>query len=600
MLFTKFILKYIVALNVSLITFIVCGFISLGNELAAIAQSENSTQNSKELAQKVIKEVKFIFRSWNDKNESLIYKDEDFRNDLDINVQSLIGKPINETTRLEADKIAEQITEKFYLGKGYITSRAQLLGGTITSDGVVSILITEGGLCNIVGKEYKETNEGAKFGLVRLDVNYLLDRIQIPNTIPLNKNRLEDQLRLLKNDPQFENIEFSIRPAKIEGAPEQSSETCQNPEISPDSSSNIVVIAKEAKTLTINTAVNNYSPPSVGSEQAVINITYLNPSGLGDQAGGIGDRLSATYYRSFTGGSNVYDFSYSAPLNPMNGTLNLRTAITRSAITEAPFDRFGITAKSQSYEIQYRQPLIRSFVEEFALSFGFNYKDGQTFLYNNLATPFGFGADKDGITRTSVFSLGQDYLKRDESGAWFLQSLFKLGTGLGNATINAAPIPDSRFISWNFQAQRWQKLNDDNLLILQADLQLTPDSLLPSEQFLIGGGQTLRGYRQSARSGDNGFRFSAENRVTLQRDGAGQPILQLAPFVNMGSVWNREDNPNFLLGQNFLASIGTGVIWEPFKNLVMRFDYAIPLVKLSDKSNNIQDQGINFSLGYKF
>jgi len=564
----------------------------------AIAQSENLTQNSTELAPKVIKDVKFIFRSWNDKNESLIYKEKDFRNDLDINVQSLIGKPINETTLLEAQKIADKITEKFYLDKGYITSRAQIPSGGITNDGVVRILITEGGLCNIVGKEYKEANEGTKFGLVRLDVNYLLDRIQIPNTIPLNKDRLEDQLRLLKNDPQFENIEFSISSANDTNY----RQPCQNPAIEKDrnNSSNIVVIAKEAKPLTINTAVNNYSPPSVGSEQAVINVTYLNPSGLGDQAGGIGDRLSATYYRSFTGGSNVYDFSYSTPLNPMNGTLNLRTAITRSAITEAPFDRFGITAKSQSYEIQYRQPLIRSFVEEFALSFGFNYKDGQTFLYNNLATPFGFGADKDGITRTSVFSFGQDYLKRDESGAWFLQSLFKLGTGLGNSTINAAPVPDSRFISWNFQAQRWQKLNDDNLLILQADLQLTPDSLLPSEQFLIGGGQTLRGYRQSARSGDNGFRFSAENRVTLQRDGAGQPILQLAPFVNMGAVWNREDNPNFLLGQNFLASIGTGLIWEPFKNLVMRFDYAIPLVKLSDKSNNLQDQGVNFSLGYKF
>ena len=593
MLFIKFILKYTVALNVSLITFFICGLINFGNELAAIAQSENPTQieSAPQVVPQVIKEVEFRFIDGGGNiRQSLIYKDEDFRRDSEINVEGLIDKPDDENTRLAARKIAEKITEKFYLGQGYITSEAQFLD---VINGIAIIVIVEGGLCEIVGQLDQEKTEGAKFGLVRLELNYLLDRIQIPNTLPLNKNRLEDQLRMLKNDPQFENVEFSIRSATVPDKPEQSSKKCQNPEISPDNSSNIVVFAKEAKPLTINTVVNNYSPPSVGSEQAVINATYLNLTG-------VGDRLSATYYRSFTGGSNVYDFSYTAPLNPMNGTLNLRTAITRSAITEAPFDRFGITAKSQSYDIQYRQPLIRSFVEEFALSFGFNYKDGQTFLYNNLATPFGFGADKDGITRTSVFSFGQDYLKRDESGAWFLQSLFRLGTGLGSATINAAPIPDSRFISWNFQAQRWQKLNDDNLLILQADLQLTPDSLLPSEQFLVGGGQTLRGYRQSARSGDNGFRFSAENRVTLQRDGAGQAILQLAPFVNIGSVWNREDNPNFLLGQNFLASIGTGLIWEPFKNLVMRFDYAIPLVKLDDKGNNIQDQGINFSLGYKF
>jgi hemolysin activation/secretion protein len=591
MLFIKFILKCHVVINVSLIT-LICGldfgWINETGNLGAIAQSENPAQieSAPQVTSQVVKDIRFRFRGWKGKDESLIYRREDFENDTNINVKSLIGKPINDNTQLEADNIAAKITKIFYLDKGYITSRAR----AIIINGIVTIEITEGGLCNIVGKEYKETNEGAKFGLVRLELNYLLDRIQIPNTVPLNKNRLEDQLRLLKNDPQFENVEFSISSANDDNHPQD----CQNLAVEDrNSSSNIVVFAKEAKPLTINTAVNNYSPPSVGSEQAIINATYLNLMG-------VGDRLSATYYRSFTGGSNVYDFSYSAPLNPSNGTLNLRAGITRSAITEAPFDRFGITAKSQSYEIQYRQPLIRSFVEEFALSFGFTYRDGQTFLFNNLATPFGFGADKDGITRTSVFSFGQDYLRRDESGAWFLQSLFKLGTGLGSATINAAPIPDSRFISWNFQAQRWQKLNDDNLLILQADLQLTPDSLLPSEQFLVGGGQTLKGYRQSARSGDNGFRFSAENRITLQRDGAGQAILQLAPFLNMGSVWNRDDNPNFLLGQNFLASVGTGIIWEPFKNLVMRFDYAIPLIKLSDKSNNLQDQGVNFSLGYKF
>jgi hypothetical protein len=33
-----------------------------------------------------------------------------------------------------------------------------------------------------------------------------------------------------------------------------------------------------------------------------------------------------------------------------------------------------------------------------------------------------------------------------------------------------------------------QVLNDDNLLVVQADLQLTPNSLLPSQQFVIGGG----------------------------------------------------------------------------------------------------------------
>ncbi|MEH2277736.1 MAG: hypothetical protein V7K40_23835 [Nostoc sp.] len=43
---------------------------------------------------------------------------------------------------------------------------------------------------------------------------------------------------------------------------------------------------------------------------------------------------------------------------------------------------------------------------EFALSLGFTYEDGQTFLFDNLATLFGIG-------RTSVIKFGQDYIKRE-------------------------------------------------------------------------------------------------------------------------------------------------------------------------------------------
>ena len=565
MLFTKFASK----LYVFVITIFCCGGVNSAIVVNAIGQPKYPKTDNEPFT---ITDV--IFRT--EKGESQIYADQDwepYRREI---------RWKDDMTKAKIDIILNGLITDLYLNKGYITSRA-----TIQLDNIdlltrtATIIIKEGGLCNIKFDEPKPK--------LRLADRYILDRIQIPNTIPLNINRLEDQLRLLKNDPQFENVEFTIRPANGDG---KGDKTCKNPQIDPTESSNIFVLAKEANPLTINTFINNYSPPSVGGEQIGVNASHQNLTG-------IGDRLSFNYNRSFTGGSNVYDFSYTTPLNPMNGSLNLRAAITRSTITEAPFDRFGIAAKSQLYEIQYRQPFIRSFVEEFALSFGFTAKDGQTFLFNNLATPFGFGADVNGITRTSIFAFGQDYLKRDEQGAWFFQSVFKIGTGLANSTINQAPIPDSRFLNWNFQGQRWQRLNDDNLLILQADLQVTPDSLLPSEQFIVGG-QTLRGYRQSARSGDNGIRFSAENRITLQRNGTGQSIFQIAPFFNMGTVWNRDDNPNFLGGKNFLMSFGTGIIWEPVKNLNMRLDYAIPITAVDDRGNNLQDKGVNFSFNYKF
>ncbi len=137
-----------------------------------------------------------------------------------------------------------------------------------------------------------------------------------------------------------------------------------------------------------------------------------------------------------------------------------------------------------------------------------------------------------------------------------------------------------------------------NFLIIQAEFQLTPDSLLASQQFVIGGGQSIRGYRQNVRSGDNGFRFSIEDRWTLVQNRIGQPQLTLAPFFDMGTVWNNGDNPNELPDQNFIAALGLGVICQPITNLNLRIDYAPPLVNLDDRGDNIQDDGFHFALSY--
>jgi hemolysin activation/secretion protein len=329
----------------------------------------------------------------------------------------------------------------------------------------------------------------------------------------------------------------------------------------------------------------------VGSERLGGIISYRNVTGLGDE-------LSASYYRSTAGGFNSFDFTYRVPVNAMNGTVQLRYAPSDSKIIEPPISRFNITADSDLYEISYRQPLIRSPREEFALYLGFAAQNGQTFLEGAPYT-FGEGPDR-GNSKTRVLKFGQDYVKRDPQGAWAVRSQFNFGLDVFDATVNSDPKPDGRFFSWLGQLQRVQRLGRDNLLIAQADVQLSPNSLLPSQQFVIGGGQSLRGYRQNIRAGDNGFRVSLEDRIALQRDNAGQPNLQIAPFVDVGAIWNKSDNPNRLPSQTFLASAGLGLIWEPIPRFLVRLDYAVPFIELRDRGENAQDRGFNFSVGYGF
>ncbi|MBD3561617.1 ShlB/FhaC/HecB family hemolysin secretion/activation protein, partial [Planktothrix sp. FACHB-1355] len=471
-----------------------------------------------------------------------------------------ITKPFEgrEVSLDELRAVADAIT-KLYIDRGYITSRAVLPDQTV-NNGVVLIRIIEGSLERI-------QIEGTR----RLRRSYVRDRVRLGITTPLNTNQLEDRLRLLRVNPLFENVEASLRAGSELGK------------------SVLVVRVTEAEQFDSNFSIDNYSAPSVGSERLGVNLRYRNITGFGDE-------VAAAYYRSTTGGSNALDFTYSVPLNAKDGTLQLRVAPNFYEITQPPFDRFNITGESNLYEISYRQPIFRSPRREFTLSLGFTRRESQTFL-DGEPTPFGEGPDEEGRSRTSVINFQQEYVSRDTKGATAVRSQFSLGTGLLDATINPDPIPDGRFLSWLGQVQRVQRLSNNHLLILQADVQLTTDSLLSSQQFVIGGGQSLRGYRQNLRSGDSGFRVSIEDRITLQRNKNDLPTLQIAPFFDVGGVWNNPNNPNTsqeIDDERFLAGVGMGLLWEPLPRLNVRVDYGVPLISISDKGENAQDMGFYF------
>ena len=479
--------------------------------------------------------------------------------DLQKITQTVEGKSV---TLTELQGVANAITQ-LYLDRGFITSRAIVSQQSIVN-GVVQIQAIEGSIENIEIQ-----------GLERLQAGYVRDRLQRGTQKPFNQNALEDQLRLLKSDPLLADLEASLRPGTGAGQ------------------SILTVRLKESNSFTGFVGTDNYSSISTGAERIGSVLSYRNVTGLGDE-------FSASYFRSFNGGSNAYDFNYRLPINGMNGTVQLRYAPSQSKITDPAFPNF--TSSSNLAEISYRQPLIRSSSEEFALSLGLAFQDGKI-LANGAPLPIDnisiVGADTSN-TRTSILKFGQDYLTRDAQGAWALRSQLNLGLNIGNATINPRPDPSGQFFSWLGQVQRAQRLAPNHLLIAQADLQLTSDSLFPAQQFTIGGGQSIRGFGQNARSGDNGFRLSVEDRIALQADKSGNPTLQVVPFLDLGTVWNRNGNPNNLPSQTFLSSVGIGAIYQPFSQLSVRIDYALPLVNFNQANESAKNQVINFSAGYSF
>ncbi|MEO0396401.1 MAG: ShlB/FhaC/HecB family hemolysin secretion/activation protein [Cyanobacteria bacterium P01_A01_bin.137] len=459
----------------------------------------------------------------------------------------------------ELRSLTGEITQ-LYFEQGYLTSQAVLVEQEIT-DGNLTIQIIEGQISEIQVQGNDQTRTA-----------YIEQRAALGTDTPAQLGAIEDQLRLLQLNPLFDSVTGTLL------AGEGTGETI------------LQVTVDEAKPFNADLSIDNYSPPSVGDVRTGVDLSYRNLTGWDDQ-------INLAYHRSTTGGSNLYDIGYRIPLNAMDGTLQLRTLIGDSTQTQNSLD---VEGNSEFYQISFRQPLIRSSREEFALSLGFAHREGQTFLFDSPFA-FGIGPNSDGVSRTSVFTFGQDYIKRDPSGAWAAQSQFNVGTGLLDATKNSGSTPDGQFFSWLGQAQRVQRLDKNNLLIVQASAQLTPDSLLASEQFVVGGGQSVRGFRQNIRSGDNGFRFSVEDRITvIHDDETDERVLKLVPFFDLGYVWNQGNNPNTQSSERFLAGLGLGVIYEPVTGLMMTLDYGVPLVNLSDRGDNVQDDGFYFNMVYHY
>jgi hemolysin activation/secretion protein len=446
---------------------------------------------------------------------------------------------------------ARSAITKLYVDNGYITSAAIIPPQRVTN-GIVKIQVVEGGL------------EGINVsGLRRLNPGYVRSRLALATKKPLNVPRLLDALRVLQLDPLIQNLSAELSAGSRSG-------------------SNVLdVTVREADTFSGQITLDNGRSPSVGSFRRRAQISQANLLGLGDG-------LVVGYTN--TDGSNGVDASYTLPINARNGTLNFSYGTTSSNVIERPFSRLDIISDSRYYEITFRQPLVQTPSEEFALGVIASRRESETSL---LDRPFRLapGADEQGSTRISSVRFFQEWTKRSSDQVLAARSQFNVGIGVLDATINQ-DAPDSRFFSWRGQAQWVRRLAPDTLFLIRGDMQLADRDLVPTEQFGLGGLGSVRGYRQDFLLTDNGLLLSAEVRVPIYK--ASQTLLSLIPFVDFGTVWNSGDKEN--PPKTTLTSVGLGLQLSLGDTLTARIDWGIPLVSVDTKELTWQENGIYFTI----
>lgn len=459
------------------------------------------------------------------------------------------NRPITFTELLQA---RSQVTEH-YVKKGYVTSGALIPPQTLT-EGIVTIQIVEGKVTEI-----NVTGEG------RLNSNYVQSRLRLAAQEPLNQNQLLRGLQLLQLNPVIETISAELAAGTRPG------ESLLN------------VQFKTADTFDVKLFTNNSRSPSIGSWERGIELNQDNLLGWADQ-------LQVSY--SNTEGSQIVDTLYTVPINPRNGTLGFYFNYIGSEITESPFNDLEITAQSRTYELRYRQPIIQTPTEEFALGLTFTRRESDTEILG-VGFPLSRGADEEGKTRLSIVRFSQDYINRGLRQVFGVRSQFSVGLGLFNATLNSDQ-PDSQYFAWRGQTQWVRVLAENTLLLLRSDLQFANQELIPLEQVGLGGVDTVRGYRQDILLRDNFIFNSAELRYPLFETSNGKGLLQLIPFLDFGHAWNHAGELE--LPDQTLLSVGLGLRWEYSDRITARIDWGIPLIELRSSDRTLQEQGIYFLL----
>lgn len=472
-------------------------------------------------------------------------------------VAEYLGQPI---TMANLFQIEQKLTA-LYVDQGYINSGAIIANtrkATDPTNAEITIQIIEGRISEIeiTGAKRLEKYIKAKFK---------------PNTQKvLREQDIQEAFRWLQVDPLIKGINAQLKPGPVAGQ------------------AVLALSVEPANPFEVEVFANNNRAPSVGTFERGATAAYRNVTGLGDT-------FSVTYRNS--PGSNILGGSYTVPINIQDGTVGMSFIYGTNNITEKPFDQIDLKTNAIQYEFSFQQPILRKIsgenIQKFTLGVTLSRLETNESLLG-ISFPITEGADDEGRTNSTVLRLSQEWANRDRNDAIILRSQFNLGLPI--ATRNSDRFGNGSFLSLQGQAL-WAHQFNQLIWVNRAGVQFTDGPVIPSEQFSIGGVSTVRGYRQDGVTRDSGMFLSSEIRVPILSGSAG--TLQVVPFVDLGHAFNREQR--FIPEESqTLASVGLGLQYDLDNRLAVRLDYGIPLLNRSDRRPTLQEEGLYFSVNWRF
>ncbi len=461
--------------------------------------------------------------------------------------------------RISAEQLqqAKKLLTTWYVQHGYINSGVVIPDQEIGNDGTIRLHIIEGRLTRVQLHGNHHLRDG-----------YILDRLASVTDPkqPLNLKQLQRRLLLMRQNPRIKKINAEVTHGLHPGE------------------ATMVLQVEERKPWFLTLKASNQSPPAVGSYRGDIALGSRNLTGLGDT-------IRLAYGTS--SGSHDYNASYALPLNRYDTTIKVQSALSKALIVTDQFKALDIRSQFRSNRIDLQQPLIHTLNREVAIGVGYEIKHNRTSL---LGQPFSFSAGVvNGQSKSQLLHLYQSWTEKSAARVVAVRSTFGLGLNK-DATIT----PDGSFLTWLGQFQWIERMSDRwGQLIVRSDLRLANDNLPSTEKFVLGGQQTVRGYRENLLTADAGVVAGIEWRLPIAKahlPGLSKRVedgqVTLHPFVDFGRIWNQKVAAPTT---RQLASVGLGIHWQINSSWFLQLDGAKGLNKVNTPGKYfLQDNGVHF------
>ncbi len=239
---------------------------------------------------------------------------------------------------------------------------------------------------------------------------------------------------------------------------------------------------------------------------------------------------------------------------------------------------FNLKGKMWQIGLRYQIPLIyNDFSHE--LIFGYDYKQTNNFLNYSRNLIYNRYVDISNFIVRYECDVNKTYVNTSFGGSVFLSpgKMTKYNRSVYYNVDRAGAKAEYMFFVFNFDNVIRNASNDS--WVLSTLLQISPNKLLPSQQFSLGGHKTVRGYQENEVIGDNGFLIKNELRTRPLRPASKNPeaMFQIIGFCDFGIANRLDQNIINETGSAVLTSVGPGLrfYYKDYFNFAL--DYGIQL-----------------------